>query len=138
MKEIICIAAGGIGAAVAALFGGWSPAMTTLLICMTIDYITGLVVAALFNNSPKSKKGGLESGAGFKGLAKKIACLAMVAVCYRVDVALGTRYFLDAAVLGFTANEVLSITENLGLMGVPLPNAIKKMIDVLHEKEEKQ
>jgi phage-related holin len=55
---------------VASLFGGWNSAIAALLICMAVDYATGLIVAGVFHASPKSPGGGLESQVGWKGLAR--------------------------------------------------------------------
>ena len=125
-----------VGAAVSTIFGGWSEALTTLLICMVIDYITGLVVAGVFHNSPKSTSGALESNAGLKGLFRKAAMLLFVLIGHRLDVAVGTTYIRDAVCIAFIANEVLSLVENAGLMGVPIPEVITNAIDVLKNKEE--
>lgn len=85
MKDFICAATGVIGAAVAAIFGGWSAALTALVICMAIDYITGVLVAGVFHASAKTKHGGLESRAGWKGLVRKIVTLLVVLVAYQMD-----------------------------------------------------
>lgn len=137
MKNLICTSIGIVGAAVSTIFGGWSEALTTLLICMAIDYITGLVVAGVFHNSPKTATGALESNAGLKGLFRKAAMLLFVLIGHRLDLAVGTTYIRDAVCIAFIANEVLSVVENAGLMGVPIPEVITNAIDVLKNKEEK-
>ena len=137
MKNLICTAIGMVGAAVSTIFGGWSEALTTLLICMAIDYITGLVVAGVFHNSPKSETGALESNAGLKGLFRKAAMLLFVLIGHRLDLAVGTTYIRDAVCIAFIANEILSLVENAGLMGVPIPEVITNAIDVLKNKEAK-
>lgn len=137
MKNLICTSIGMVGAAVSTIFGGWSEALTTLLICMVIDYITGLVVAGVFHNSPKSETGALESNAGLKGLFRKAAMLLFVLIGHRLDLAVGTTYIRDAVCIAFIANEILSLVENAGLMGVPIPEALTNAIDVLKNKEEK-
>lgn len=137
MKNLICTEIGMVGAAVSTIFGGWSEALTTLLICMAIDYITGLVVAGVFHNSPKSETGALESNAGLKGLFRKAAMLLFVLIGHRLDLAVGTTYIRDAVCIAFIANEILSLVENAGLMGVPIPEVITNAIDVLKNKEAK-
>lgn len=119
---------------VAEAFGGWDDAMTTLVICMLIDYVTGLIVAGLFKNSSKTADGGLESRAGWKGLARKFSTLLLVLVAVRIDMVLGTTYICNAVVFSFMANELLSIVENVGLMGVPLPKVITEAITLLNKK----
>ena len=106
-------------------------ALTTLLIFMGIDYITGVIVAGVFHRSGKSKSGSLSSVAGIKGLAKKGMILLFVLVAYRLDLQLSTTYIKDAVCIAFMANELLSIIENAGLMGVPIPSMIVKAVEVL-------
>lgn len=136
MKFGICAATGIVGGAVAALFGGWDAGMLTLVIFMAIDYVSGIIVAGVFHKSKKTESGGLQSLVGFKGLAKKVMVLLIVAVAYRLDLTVGSSYIKDAAVIGFSANEVISIVENAGLMGIPMPEVITKAIDILSEKGE--
>lgn len=138
MKDIVCAGIGAVGGAIAALFGGWSSAMATLLIFMAIDYITGMFVAGVFHKSGKSENGALESRAGWKGLCKKGMTLLFVLIAHRLDLSIGVSYMRDAVVIGFIANELISITENAGLMGVPLPAVITKAIDILKGKSEKE
>lgn len=136
MKEMILTAIGCIGSAIAGFFGGWSTGLTTLLFFMAIDYITGLVVAGVFHASPKSDTGALESRAGWKGLVRKGMTLLIVLIACRLDIMLGVNYIRDAVVIAFVVNETLSIIENAGLMGVPIPKAISKAIEMLKDKSE--
>lgn len=137
MKEnIITGTIGFIGAAIASLYGGWDAALTTLIICMAVDYLSGLVVAGLFKASPKSENGALESRAGWKGLMRKGFSLLMVLVACRLDLLIGTNIVRDATVIAICANELISFVENLGLMGVPVPAPITKAIDILKNKSE--
>ena len=134
MKDLMCTATGIIGSLVVGFFGGWTSGMVTLVIFMAIDYFSGLVVAGVFNRSKKSASGGLESKAGWKGLCRKVMTLLFVGIAYRIDLALNTTYIQDAVIIGFMANELISIVENAGLMGLPLPSMINKAIDVLTQK----
>lgn len=136
MREFICTVCGVVGGGVAAAFGGWDAAITTLVICMALDYITGLIVAAVFHNSPKTQNGGLESRAGFKGLFRKGMMLAVVLVACRLDIVMGSTFIRDGVIIAFIANEVLSIVENAGLMGVPIPSVITSAIEVLRHRSE--
>lgn len=136
LKDAVSTLGGIAGGFVVMAFGGWSDGLTTLLILMIVDYLTGLVVAGLFQASKKTESGGLESRAGWKGLCRKVLTLLIVMVAYRIDVALGLDYLMNAAVIGFILNELISLVENAGLMGVPMPSAIKKAIDVLTSKAE--
>ena len=105
---------------------------------MAIDYVSGLVVAGVFHNSKKTTSGALESKAGWKGLCRKGMSLLFVLIAYRLDLAIGSNYIRDAVIIGFIVNETISIVENAGLMGVPLPKAINKAIDILTSKSEEK
>ena len=137
MKRVICTVVGMVGGFIASLFGGWSTGLVTLLIFMSIDYLSGLIVAGVFHNSPKTGTGTLESRAGWKGLCRKCMTLLFVLIAYRLDLELSTNYIRDAVIIGFMANELISIVENAGLMGIPLPDIITKSIDVLTKKTDK-
>lgn len=138
MKEGICTGIGIVGSVIASLFGGFDAALITLLIFMCIDYVTGLIVAGVFHNSEKTKNGSLESRAGWKGLCRKGVTLLIVLVATRLDVTIGTNYIRDAVCIAFIANETISIVENAGLMGVPIPAIITKAIEVLKNKAERE
>ncbi len=134
MKNTVCTAVGVLGSVIASLFGGWSASLTTLLIFMGIDYLTGLVVAGVFHKSPKTETGALESRAGFKGLTRKLMILFFVLIGYRLDLAIGGGYIRDAVCIAFMVNELLSIVENAGLMGLPIPAVITNAVDVLKKR----
>lgn len=138
MKEFICTVTGVIGSVIASLFGGWDSALTTLIMFMVIDYVTGLIVAGVFKNSPKTDTGALESKAGWKGLCRKCVTLVFVMVAYRLDLILCTEYIKTAVIIAFIVNELISLVENAGLMGIPLPGAITKAIDILQKKSESE
>ena len=138
MKNAICTTAGAIGGAIASLFGGWDAGLATLVMFMAIDYVSGLVVAGVFHNSKKTTSGALESKAGWKGLCRKGMSLLFVLIAYRLDLAIGSSYIRDAVIIGFIVNETISIVENAGLMGVPLPKVINKAIDILTSKSEEK
>ena len=138
MKEAICIGIGVVGSAIAALFGGWDAALITLMIFMGIDYLTGLIVAGVFHTSEKTENGTLESRAGWKGLCRKGVSLLIVLVACRLDVVMGSNFIRDAVVIAFIANETLSIIDNAGLMGVPIPAMIVKAVEVLKKKAESE
>lgn len=135
-KTAICSIVGVIGGMIASVFGGWDAALTTLVLFMVIDYISGLIVAGVFHTSKKTESGTLESRAGWKGLCRKGMTLLFVLIAYRLDIAIGLNYIRDTVIIGFIANELISIVENAGLMGIPLPPVITKAIDVLTKKGE--
>lgn len=126
-----CIGIGIIGAFIAQLYGGWTQGMTTLIIMMAVDYITGLLVAGIWHKSQKTKDGRLESRAGWKGLVRKGVTLLIVLVAARLDLVIGSTLIRDTAVIGFIANEGISIVENAGLMGVPMPGVVQNALEVL-------
>lgn len=134
MRETICTVLGVVGGALAAAFGGWNAALTTLVFFLSLDYLTGLLVAGVFRRSPKTKTGGLRSKIGWKGLVKKVMVLLLVLAAARMDVALHTDYLRNTVCIGFTCNELISILENAGLMGIPLPAALKNAVDLLMQK----
>ena len=136
MKQTLCAIWGLIGSAIASFFGGWDAGLATLLIFMAIDYVSGLIVAGVFHTSNKTNSGSLESRAGWKGLCRKCMTLLFVLVAYRLDLVIGTNYIRDAVIIAFIANETISLVENAGLMGIPLPAVIIKAIDVLQKKTE--
>lgn len=139
VKTVYIAALGGIsavGSIVANFLGGWDTGLQTLVIIMAIDYITGVLCALVWKKSPKSSDGAFESKASFKGLLRKMAILLCVLVACRVDVYTGTQLARDAVILFFIANDGLSIVENLGIMGIPIPPAIKNAFDALKDKSD--
>ena len=136
MKGYFMTTIGIVGSFIASLFGGWDAALTTLVIFMGIDYVTGLIVAGVFHNSGKTESGALESRAGWKGLCRKGMTLLIVLIACRLDLIMNTNFVRDAVVIGYIANETISIVENAGLMGLPIPSAITKAIEVLTKKKE--
>lgn len=136
----VCSAIGIVGAAIAEALGGWDNAIVTLLVFMGVDYATGLICAIVFGKSNKSPGGGLSSAACWRGLVKKCCTLLIVVVGHYADILLGTNFLRTAIVLAFCAEEVISITENMALMGF-LPdnvqNILDKIIDLIKSKNDK-
>ena len=118
------------GSIISFLFGGWSSLLTILLAFVVLDYMTGVLAAA--------KEGKLNSEIGLWGIARKVAIFAVIAVAHLVDSALGDAHlFRDAAIFFYLANELLSIIENTGRTGVPIPEKLKGAVEVLRGKGEK-
>ena len=132
---IVCII-GAVGSFVANLFGGWTSDLETLMIMMGIDFAMGLLIAAIWKKSEKSKTGALSSWSAWKGLCRKGVSLLFVLIAYRLDLVLGVNYIRTAVIIGFIVNELISIIENAGIMGIPIPSAITKAIDMLKQKSE--
>lgn len=135
MRQTICTVAGVIGSAIAYLFGGWSTGLITLIVFMSLDYISGLMVAGVFHKSKKTESGALESNTCFKGLCKKGMMLLIVLVAYRLDLTVGSSYIRDAVIIAFIVNETISILENAKLMGIPIPEVIDRALDILKNKD---
>lgn len=137
IKNIVVATVGIIGSAIASAFGGFGVALQVLVVFIVIDYLTGLVVAGVFKKSGKSEQGALESRAGWKGLVKKVYTLVLVLVAAQVDRLIGQGSLVrDAVILSFVVNEGLSILENVGLMGVPMPEKLKEALEMLKGKTE--
>lgn len=136
MKQALCTAVGMIGSAAAWAFGGWDAALAAMLVCIAVDYISGSLVALVFHKSKKTESGAYNSAYGWKGLFKKGLMLLFVLVAVQIDRVLGIDYVRNAVCIGFCANEVLSIVENLGLAGVPMPKAVTKALEQLQQKAE--
>lgn len=132
-KDYFITITGIFGSIVTKYLGGWDTAIETLLIFMAIDWLSGTSLAAFFKKSNKSIDGSLSSSAGFKGLARKIFIFVFVIIGNRLDLIMGTNFVRNAVIIAFCANELLSIVENAGLMGIPIPSVIKNAIEILKE-----
>ena len=119
---------------ISAIAGSWTVAIESLCILMALDYITGLVLAAVFHASPKSKSGTLESRAAFKGLLRKCGIIIVVIAFHQADRVTGKSFLRDGAAFAFCIEELISLIENLGAMGVPMPEFVKKAIEWLRGK----
>ncbi len=136
MKDKISALSGLLAGGLAAIFGPWSSDLTALLICMLVDYLSGSAVALVFHKSQKTPTGAYSSAYGFAGLCKKAMLLSMVAIGHQMDVILEFNYIRTALCVGFLVNESMSSLENAGLMGIPIPNVLKKALDVLQKEKE--
>jgi toxin secretion/phage lysis holin len=116
-----------IGAMITFSFGMWTEALTFLLVLMAIDYFTGVIAAI-------RDKSGLSSNVGFWGLFRKGLILLIMLIAHRLDILLGVDVVMGAAIYFYIANELLSIIENYGRIGLPLPNRLKKVIRVLRDR----
>ena len=134
IKDMVLAALAAVGSAIAGALGGWDSALSTLLILMAVDYVTGVLVAAVWHKSAKTDSGGVSSAAGFKGLLRKAVILLMVLLGAMMDRTMGIDYVRTAVCLFYVANEGLSILENTAIMGVPYPAFVKNMLDALRKK----
>lgn len=135
-KSSFLLVVGTAGTFIAELFGGWGEDMQSLLIFMGIDFLLGLIIAAVWQKSGKSENGALSSWSAWKGLMRKGASLMVVLMAHRLDMMIGVDYIRTAVVIAFCADELISIVENLGIMGIPLPEVITRAIDVLKDKSD--
>jgi len=128
-KDIVKYVAAIGGSLVTYLFGGWSALIQILVAFVVIDYVTGVLAAAYH--------GKLDSNIGLKGIAKKVFIFVIVACGHLVDGAMGTNNIVrDAAIYFYIANELISILENAGAIGLPVPDVLKNSIDRLKSKDE--
>ena len=111
--------------------------MQVLVALMVADYLTGVLVAAVWHKSNKSSSGTLNSVAGFKGILKKCMILLLVWIGVLLDNATGANYIRTAVVLFFIGNEGISLLENLGLMGVPFPAFLRRALEALRDQGDK-
>ena len=138
MRGILSTLTGLVSGCVALALGGWDTGLHALIAFMAIDYISGLIVAGVFKKSRKSKSGALNSHSAWKGLIKKGMQLLMVYISVLLDAAVGTEFIRTAVIFALMANELLSIMENAGLMGIPWPPMLRKALDILYEKGDNQ
>jgi toxin secretion/phage lysis holin len=135
-RSEICITIGIIGGAITSALGGWDALLKALVIFIFIDYLTGLIVAGVFHASKKSETGALESRASMKGLFRKMGILLAVWMSVQLDQVIGTDFVRNTVIISFLASEGISIVENLGLMGLPMPAILVNALDVLRKKAE--
>ena len=125
-----------IGGTIANWFGGWSTDLQTLLLLMAVDFLMGLLIATVWKDSSKSKTGTLQSNACFKGLLKKGVALLFVMIGHRLDITFALDYVRTGVIIAFITNELISIIENAGIMGIPMPAVVTKSIEILKSKQE--
>lgn len=135
-KEFICIACAAMGGAAEFFLGPFSYDLAALTVFAAIDYIMGIIVAAVFKKSPKTKSGRLSSEASFKGLLRKAVMFMFVVTAHMLDGILGVSFVRGAVIAGFSVNEIISIVENAGLMGITSP-AIENALETLKDRIEK-
>lgn len=122
------------GTIIAEALGGWDDALKTLMILMGVDYVTGVLCAVVWHKSPKTPSGAFDSRAGLKGLIRKGGILLVVYIATRIDLLTGSSITRTAVILFFTANDGFSVIENLGIMGVPMPQIVKDSFAALRKQ----
>lgn len=136
VKTTVLTIVGVVGGFITNLLGGWTSDMQTLLILMGIDIVMGLLIAGFWKKSDKSPTGTINSLSMAKGLVRKGVYLLIILVAYRLDLSLNADYIRTAVIIAFIVNEVISIIENAGIMGVPIPKVITRAVEVLRNKSE--
>ncbi len=116
------------GGAASYLYGGWSSLLGILLAFVVVDYVSGFIAAGI--------EGKLASDIGLRGIAKKVFIFVIVAVAHLADQAAGIAIIRDAAIFFYLANELLSIIENSGRIGLPIPPVIAQAVGILQGKSE--
>ncbi len=136
-RMIECVAA--IGGMVVGMYGGWTPGSRVLVILMAVDYFTGLG-CALTGHSAKTESGHFWSKVAFLGLLKKGVIMLVILVAAQLDQVMGggegVTLFRSAAEFFYIASEGLSVVENAGLLGVPVPKGIRQALEVLRDKND--
>jgi toxin secretion/phage lysis holin len=127
--QIIIAAAGGY---IGYFLGGWDGFLYALVAFVVIDYLTGVMVAILEKR--------LSSEVGFRGIFKKVLIFSLVAVAHIVDSQLiQTGSAVRTAVIFFyLSNEGISIVENAAIIGLPIPEKLKMVLEQLNKKDNKK
>lgn len=128
-----CIAT--IGAFFLSLIGGWSPLVEALCLFILLDVTTGLVQTCYFGKSRKTASGKFSSTVMYRGILRKGMIFLVLIIGARFDLVFGTEYILEAVMLFYLVQESLSVCENLSACGLPMPQVLKKILDVLDERK---
>ena len=135
MKEfwnIIQLIIAGLGGWLGYFLGGSDGLLIALTIFVMADYITGVMCAIADRK--------LSSSAGFKGICRKVLIFLLVGIANMVDIhVMGNGCVLRGTVIFFyLSNEGLSILENAGHLGLPIPSQLKNVLEQLHNRNEKE
>ena len=135
MKEfwnVIQMVFTGVGGWLGYFLGGYDGLLYALIVFMVVDYITGVMCAV------NDKK--LSSAVGFKGICRKVLILMLVGIANLLDVTIiGTGAVLRTAVIFFyLSNEGVSLLENAGHLGLPIPEKLKEILAQLHDRAESE
>ena len=129
-KDAACAVFAGIGAWIAQAYGGWTQAMTALVVFVIADVATGLL-CGMAKKSPNTEGGGLSSKVMREGAAKKVEIFFILLIAAWLDIAMHVTIWKDAACIYYIAEEGLSILENAGALGLPIPDKLKNAIEAL-------
>lgn len=118
------------GVLIAFTFGEWNQLLNVFLVIIVIDYLTGVLASI--------KEGhGLDSKVGFWGLSRKALMFLVILLGHQIDLLLGTGIEMvkNGVIYFYMTNELISITENYGRLGLPLPDKITRVISILKNKD---
>lgn len=117
-----------LGAIIGYYLGGFDMLLKALLILVLVDYVSGMMASGI--------EGKLRSNTGFKGIARKVMLFLIVVCGSLMDHSLNTGdTFRNATIFFYISNELLSILENAGRIGIPIPEKLKQTIEILKTKE---
>ena len=127
MEKSLLFVGSGLSALILNLFGEWDMLITFLLIAVTLDYFTGMIASGI--------EGKLSSKSGIKGIGRKVLIFSLVTVAHLIDTILTNQHFIrNATIIFYLCNELVSIIENVGRAGVPVPEFLRKAVEVLKKK----
>lgn len=126
--EKTALIASACGGFILGLVGGWTVQLSILCTLIVIDYALG-IGTALAGVSHKTGSGKLSSRAGLRGITKKVCLFVIVIVAGCIDALIGTDYVCEATTVALCINEIISILENLTLLGVKIPARLLDVID---------
>jgi toxin secretion/phage lysis holin len=127
VNKYLMFSLAGMGSFTLFLFGGWNYLLMVLAVCVIIDYATGVLAAFVEKR--------LASQVGFRGIAQKVFIFTLVAVAHFIDTLLWDNHLIrDATILFYIVNEFISITENAGVVGLPIPPFLIKAILKLKDR----
>lgn len=117
----------GAGGFVGYVWGEWTVLLQVLTAMIVLDYVTGFLASGV--------EGKLSSKVGFKGIPKKVAIFAYVAVAHFIDMGIGEGSMARDAVIAFyIGNELVSLIENAGRIGLPVPSILQTAVDIFKNK----
>ena len=121
-----------LGGALGAVLGGWDGFLYALIVFVVVDYLTGVMVAILNQK--------LSSTVGFHGIIKKVVIFFLVAVGHIIDayVIQNGSVIRTAVIFFYLSNEGISILENVSLLGLPVPQKLKDVLEQLKDHERKE
>lgn len=118
-----------IGGAITTILGGWDMLLKTLVFLVITDYVLGITAAGI--------NGEINSSVGFKGIFRKVILFVPVGVAYALDQVLGSEVLRNMAIWFYIGNEGISIIENLGKAGVPIPKFMREILVQLRDTSDK-